>query len=156
MVNHVIDRRYSHTQRAPLHWILWALVALLLCLMPLVEDSLIVLGILACTCLLCAVLALSFRTLSVTDEGDHLEICFGPFPLFRKTVPYDTIDGAEIGRSSFLDGWGVHYLPGRGWIYNLWGFDCVCLQLGTQRLRVGTDDPDGLVAFIRSAVLESR
>jgi hypothetical protein len=33
-------------------------------------------------------LAASFRRLTVSDEGDHLLIQFGPLPLFRRYVAY--------------------------------------------------------------------
>ncbi len=35
----------------------------------------------------------------------------------------------SAARSNWLDGWGIHYFPGRGIIYNLWGFDCVRVQI---------------------------
>ena len=62
------------------------------------------------------------------------------------------IESVEPGRSSLLDGWGIHYFPGRGWTYNLWGFDCVVLRMKKKTLRVGTDDPDGLLEFLQSRV----
>jgi hypothetical protein len=41
-------------------------------------------------------------------------------------------------------------VPGRGWTYNLWGFDCVRLTFKNGRtVRVGTDDPIGLAAFLQ-------
>ena len=45
-------------------------------------------------------------------------------------------------------GWGIHYFPGRGWTYNIWGFACVKLTLGRKIIRVGTDDADGLARFL--------
>ena len=40
-------------------------------------------------------------------------------------------------------------MPGRGWTYNLWGFDCVKLTLGRKIIRVGTNDAEGRVACER-------
>ena len=74
---------------------------------------------------------------------------FGPLPLFRKRIPYRDIAAVEQGRSRWIDGWGIHFVPGRGWTYNLWGFDCAELRVGGRRLRIGTDDAEGLVSFLR-------
>ena len=57
----------------------------------------------------------------------RLALRFGPLPVLRKTFRYADITGVEIGRTSVIDGWGIHYMPGRGWTYNLWGFNCVKL-----------------------------
>ena len=69
--------------------------------------------------------------------------------LLRKRIRYADITGVEIGRTGIIDGWGIHYIPGRGWTYNLWGFDCVKLTLGRKIIRVGTDDAEDLVKFLR-------
>ena len=49
----------------------------------------------------------------------------------------------------------IHYFPGRGTTYNLWGFGCVKLWLGTKVIRVGSDDVENLVAFLRTKVGQS-
>ena len=53
---------------------------------------------------------------------------------------------------SLIDGLGIHYVPFRGWTYNLWGFDCVVLELGKKTLRIGSNDADGLLTFLRSRI----
>ena len=68
---------------------------------------------------------------------------------------YD-ITGLEMGHTSILDGWGIHYFLGRGWTYNIWGFACVELTLGRKIIRVGTDDADELVSVIREKTELSR
>jgi hypothetical protein len=94
-------------------------------------------------------IAYAFRNLRVVDEGDALALRFGPLPLFRKRIPYSRIQAAERDRTTVVDGWGIHWVPGRGWTYNLWGFDCVRLTLTNGRtIRVGTDDPEGLARFL--------
>jgi hypothetical protein len=94
--------------------------------------------------------ALCFATLTVRDEGTRLAVRFGPIPLFGTSVAYSDITEVAAARSSFLDGWGVHWTPGRGWIYNLWGFGCVRIGLGRKTVRIGTDDVEGLVRFLNS------
>ena len=96
-----------------------------------------------------------FMHLRVRDEGDRLSVRFGPIGLFGRRIRYSAITAVEAGRSRFLDGWGVHWIWGRGWIYNLWGFDCAVIHLGRKTVRVGTDDVAGLVAFLQSKVSSS-
>ena len=57
-------------------------------------------------------------------------------------------------RSRVLDGWGIHWLPVRGWIYNVSGFDCVAITTRRGRLRVGTDDPGGLATFLQRKIAD--
>ncbi len=95
-------------------------------------------------------LSFSFMRLTISDGGDHLKVAFGPIPLLWRRVPYADITAVQPARSALLDGWGVHYFPGRGWTWNLWGFDCVELTLdGRRTLRLGTDDPQGLRDFLQ-------
>jgi len=105
---------------------------------------------LLCVALLILVCAMSFQRLTIRDEGDYLAIRYGPLPLFRKRIPYARITAVERDRSSVLDGWGVHYMPIRGWTYNLWGFDCVKLCLGNKVIRIGSDDVGNLASFLRA------
>ena len=53
---------------------------------------------------------------------------------------------------TLLDGWGIHYMLGRGWTYNLWGRDCAKITLGRRIIRVGTDDVKNLVACLREKI----
>jgi hypothetical protein len=93
--------------------------------------------------------AYSFRSLRVVDNGQSLALRFGPLPLFRKRIRYADIRSAEPDRTTVCDGWGIHWVPGRGWTYNLWGFDCIRLTLaGGRTIRIGTDEPDELAAFL--------
>ncbi|MBL7133630.1 MAG: hypothetical protein ISS78_05985 [Phycisphaerae bacterium] len=106
--------------------------------------------IIVCVAACCmGLLALCFQTLTVRDEGEHLGVRFGPLAVFRTDVPYAEITAVETARSSIIDGWGIHWMPGRGWTYNLWGFDCVRITLGRKTIRIGTDDPEGLAGFLK-------
>jgi len=95
--------------------------------------------------------AAAFHRLRVRDGGEALEIAFGPLPLFARRVPYAAIRSVRPGRTSLIDGWGIHWVPWRGWTWNLSGFTCVVLELeGGRRLRIGTDDPGRLVAWLEA------
>jgi hypothetical protein len=142
---------YTHTQRAPLHWLLSGYVLLLVVLAFVVPlEAAWVQGLLLVVAASVLFLAFCFRCLTVRDEGDALAVRFGPIALFRRSVPYAAMRGAKRARSAILDGWGVHWFPGRGWTMNLWGRDCVEIELERGLLRVGTDDPDGLTAFLEA------
>ncbi len=145
--------RYEHTQKGKLHLILLgvALISLSAGGLGFVVDGraapfIIVLAVAGVLLLF----ATCFRQLTVRDEGDRLAARFGPLPLFSVRIPYADITSVEVAKSSWLDGWGVHWMPGHGWIYNLWGFDCVEIRRGRKTTRVGTDEPDALAAFIRT------
>ena len=140
---------YDHTQKGWLHWLLITIAAVIVVLAVLQPDAAIFAAILAPFILL---LALCFCQLRVRDDGDALAVRFGPIPLFGTRVPYRDIRHAEADRSALVDGWGVHWVPTRGWIFNIRGRDCVKLDLGKRTVRVGTDDPQGLAAFVSSRI----
>jgi hypothetical protein len=52
----------------------------------------------------------------------------------------------------FLDGWGIHYSIQGGWLWNLWGRDCIVVHLKNGVLRIGTDDADNLSVFLRKRI----
>jgi hypothetical protein len=145
---------YDHTQRGYFHWLFYLLglveatAAWLTHGLPPEFVSWLLAGVAA----LFIALALAFQHLRVYDGGDRLEMRFGPLPLFRGSIPYDSIISVEPGRTSLIDGWGIHWVPGRGWTYNLWGFDCALVRQGKKTIRVGTDDVAGLVEFLRARV----
>lgn len=94
----------------------------------------------------------SFHYLKVEDKADRLSVSFGPIPLFRRRVRYDDILSASVGRTTILDGWGIHKSLRGGWVWNLWGRDCVVLQLRNGILRIGTDDAEGLAHFLNQKI----
>lgn len=153
------SERYRHTQVGRFHVIgvgaglvLVTLgIARLLGLYTPDEDASITAVLLAGGAVL-LLIGLMFRHLTIRDRGDALELRFGPIPLVGKRVSYDSIESVERARSRVIDGWGVHWVPGRGWTWNIHGFDCVELELsGGRRLRVGTDDPEGLALHLERA-----
>ncbi len=87
--------------------------------------------------------------MTVEDRGDRLAIRFGPLPLLRRSVRYADIEKVEAGRTLVVDGWGVHYSVRGGWVWNLWGRDCVVAHFKDGGvLRIGTDDAENLVRFL--------
>lgn len=146
----IAEPQYEHTQKGYLHLILCtAAVAMFVggWLSYMDQPAMITLCFAACVM---SLLALCFQTLTVRDEGEHLAVRFGPLRVFRTCIPYARMIAVETARSSVLDGWGIHWWPGKGWIYNLWGFDCVRITLGRKTVRIGTDDPQRLAEFLKT------
>ncbi len=143
---------YSHTQKAPLCLLVYTLAIVFLGLGWMIRDAPPIQWLFPPIGLLMLVVAASFHHLSVVDRGDVLAIRFGPIPLFRKTVPYADIVKVEVGRTLLLDGWGIHRSIRGGWVWNIWGYDCVLIRLNRGTLRIGTDDPHGLATFLHSRI----
>ena len=146
---------YHHTQKGPWGLLLYVLGIVLLAiswsvpLLPL-QITFLITGIST------FLLGMSFHHLTVADEGDWLEIRFGPFPLFRRRISYGDIDSVEKGRTTILDGWGIHLSLRGGWVWNIWGRDCVVIHRKRGIIRVGTDDVEGLVEFLKKRVSLTR
>ena len=144
---------YSHTQNAPLCLLIYALAAVFLAVGWFVQDAPPIRWLFPPIGLLMLVLAASIHHLTVEDRGDVLAVRFGPVPLLRRTVRYADVGSVEIGRTLLLDGWGIHYSVRGGWVWNLWGRDCVVVRFrhgGT--LRIGTDDAENLAWFLERKI----
>ena len=146
---------YEHTQRGLWHLLLFAVAAVCFVVGWLLGREsaahYVCLGI----ALLMIFIGCCFMKLTVRDESDALAVRFGPFPLFFTRVPYEKMRQARPDRTKVLDGWGIHYLPGRGTTYNIWGFDCVRVDLENRTIRIGTDDVENLVAFLHGRMPRS-
>jgi hypothetical protein len=144
---------YQHTQKGP-----WSLplsgigvftlgLGLLLREEPFPTISLLTLGVLL------RLLGACFQHLTVTDEADRLDIRFGPLPLLRKQIRYEDMRAVEVGRTTLLDGWGIHMSPRGGWVWNIAGWDCVVIHHGGKTW-VGTDDTRNLAGFLKAKILQ--
>lgn len=140
---------YDHTQ--PGGWLMAGLLPYGLSMFVLAwvaRSEPVVAGVLAASGALVVGLSFMFHWLRVYDAGDRLAATFGPWQVFGTKVPYDQILEAHVDRSSWLDGWGVHYRPKLGWIFNIQGFDCVRITTTGRTVRLGTDDGPNLVTFL--------
>lgn len=147
---------YSHRQVGGLHWLLgfvavgMVVLALALASIPFAWIAPVV------AAAICVLFYFCFGSLTVEDAGEALDVRFGPLPLFRTRIAYERIEAVRVGRSSLVDGLGVHWVPGRGWTYNLWGFDCVELTVdGGRTIRIGSDDATGLAAFLETRIADA-
>jgi hypothetical protein len=146
---------YRHTQKGP-----WSLLLYVLGIVFLIVSWYAPLLALRITFLITGILmfplGMSFHHLTVVDEGDWLTIRFGPFPLFRKRISYGDIDAVEKGQTTILDGWGIHVSLRGGWVWNIWGRDCVIIRLKRGVIRVGTDDAEGLAEFLQGRIADQK
>jgi len=147
--------QYSKTQKGPIQYLLYGVVAVLLPLAWLNRQEPAAVVVLACVAVVMILAGLAFGYMTVRDEGDRLAIRYGPLPIFRRRIPYAAITAVEPGRSSIIDGWGIHYIPFRGMTYNLWGFGCAKICLGKRVIRVGSDDVENLVGFLRGKIQDA-
>lgn len=144
---------YDHTQYSPLPWLIFGVAGVVLAVAAFVSPGpeWAYAGPTAVVVVL--LIGLCFLSLRVVDEGDHLAARFGPIPVFRKRIAYKDIAAANASQISIIDGWGIHWVPLRGWTYNVWGFGCVQLRLNNGRtLRIGTDEPSELAEFLQARI----
>lgn len=88
-----------------------------------------------------------FGSLTVGVDSEAVDLAFG-VGWVRVSVPLVDVSQARRVRNSWLMGWGVRMIP-NGRLYNVSGLDAVELQLVNGRVvRVGSDEPDALLAAI--------
>ena len=143
---------YHHTQKGPWWLLVYAVAAVFLTVSWYVQNVPALAITFGVTGLLMFLLGASFHHLTVADEGRRLAIRFGSFPLFRKRIWYDEIREVEVGRTAVLDGWGIHMSLRGGWVWNIWGRDCVVIRQERGVTRVGTDDAQGLAEFLKTRI----
>ena len=139
--------QYRHTQIGYL--LLVALgggLALILCLMLITGFNWIaaIVSIILAGCLWI------FATLTVTLDGNKLEVRFGP-GFIRKSFLLRDIAAHRVVTNPWYYGWGIRLIPG-GRLYNVSGLRAVELQMvDSKRYRIGTDDAEGLAQAIEEA-----
>lgn len=144
--------QYEHTQKAPLHYIFHPVILVSMVLAWMGRDQPPIVLVTLCVAVTLILVAMMFQRLTVRDEGERLALRYGPLPVFRKLIRYSDITSVKPGRSSVIDGWGIHWIPGRGFTYNLWGFDCAKLIVQGRVVRVGSDDVENLVSFLQDRI----
>ena len=68
-------------------------------------------------------------------------------------VPESALLDAVHSLLMILDGWGIHLSIRGGWVWNLWGRDCVVVHLTKGVLRIGTDDAENFARFLEGKVI---
>ena len=144
---------YDHTQSAPTYLLLLIIGIGTLAGAVFIHVN-VAQAAMYCSGALMLLLASCFRDLTVSDEGTELLIAFGPLPLFKRRLQYSEFEKVEQARSTIMDGWGIHMSPSGGWVWNLWGYDCVDVWYREGRkIRIGTDDAVALATFLETKVI---
>lgn len=97
-----------------------------------------------------AVLA-TFSSLTVEIEKNTLTCRFG-VGLIQRSIPLSEVDHVSAVVNPWFVGWGIRWIPGSYWVWNVSGFQAVELTLKDgRRFRIGTDEPEALVRAIEMA-----
>ncbi len=95
----------------------------------------------------------SFATLTVSIDGNYLQIKFG-YGIFHTRFVVSEIVSVERVKNHWYYGWGIRlWLWPKMWIYNISGFDAVQITMKNGKVyRIGTDAPLELEAAIKRAI----
>jgi hypothetical protein len=93
---------------------------------------------------------LSFFSSLTVEIMDRNVICyFGP-GLIRKKIALTDIREVQLAHNPWTVGWGIRWMAGRYWLWNVSGLDAVELTLTSgKKIRIGTDEPETLVRAIQ-------
>ena len=91
-----------------------------------------------------------FYSLTVELKAATL-ICYFGIGLIRKSILLSEIQNVQSVKNPWYVGWGIRWMPGQYWLWNISGFSAVELTLKNgSRIRLGTDEPEKLVQAILS------
>lgn len=139
---------YEHTQSAPQLAFVVAALALVAAVVAAVtgEPSMLVSTVVLAAV---AIIAFALSALTTTVTPDRITVAFR-WGRPRRVILAGQVAQAEVVRNHWLLGLGIRWMPGAT-MFNVWGLDAVHLELDDARdFRIGTDDPEGLVAAIDS------
>ena len=140
---------YQHTQRG--------VSALVLCLIAAAFSTAVIWQsgapwlTAAIVLIVLLVVAVVFSSLTVEVNDNEIRWFFGPgFWSYRLAL--DEIESVAVVRNRWWYGVGIRVAP-RFRLYNVSGLDAVELRLKSNQLRrIGTDDPQGLAAALKSLI----
>jgi hypothetical protein len=92
-----------------------------------------------------------FYVLTIEINNGILICTFG-IGLIQKRIPLSEIRQAKAVNNPWYGGWGIHWIIGESWLWNVSGMRGVELTFqGGHRLRIGTDEPEALVRAIETS-----
>jgi hypothetical protein len=101
------------------------------------------------------VIELLFATLMVEIDEENIKLKFGIGIISKKFFLKD-IKSYCIVKNKWYNGWGIHGHPGKGWLYNVSGFDAVEIRMEDGMIyRIGTDEPEILAKAIATVTGKS-
>ena len=141
--------RYQHTQASYLAVLVLIGLVILFGFVLLLADgeepaSLAVLG---ASFLVVGAVVVWFNWLTVVVDAGRVTVSFGRgWP--RRVIEVRDITAFRPVRNKWWNGAGIRRVPG-GWMYSVWGLDAVEVeQSNGKKFRIGTDEPDDLVAAL--------
>lgn len=148
--------QYDHKQYGIIHWILFGIgildAVIMLVVLQFVHEP-IIYAVIGFSAFLFITLGYLFQYLHVYDDGQGLQIQFGPLKLFYTNIEYKDIEEVEIEKSPWIAGIGYHFIR-NGKVLNIKGRDCVKITLKNGKLvYVGSDQTDELKSFIDKMLL---
>jgi hypothetical protein len=92
-----------------------------------------------------------FYALTIEISNGTLVCTFG-IGLIQKRILISEIRQARAVNNPWYGGWGIHWIPGGCWLWNVGGMRGVELTFqDNRRLRLGTDEPEALVRAIETS-----
>lgn len=141
---------YSHRQTG---WIqIWGCIVaiIIIAITSVFVPEILYLFIIATLALGAGLLIFSTLTVMVTER--EIRLFFGPVPVIKRRIPYDTIARFSRVKNPWYYGWGIRWVP-RGILYNIAGFDAIEIILHSgRRILIGTDDPEYLTEALGKVI----
>ena len=89
-----------------------------------------------------------FYALNVEINNSVLVCRFG-IGIIRKRIPLSAIQTVRAVTNPWYAGWGIRWMPGQYWLWNVSGLRAVELSFADgSRFRIGTDEPEALARAI--------
>ncbi|MFZ5518965.1 MAG: hypothetical protein ACOY90_20200 [Candidatus Zhuqueibacterota bacterium] len=90
-----------------------------------------------------------FYDLKVKISHNTILCSFG-IGLIQRRIPISEIAEAKTVQNPWYAGWGIRWLPGQYWMWNVSGLQAVELIFKDgRRFRIGTDEPEKLASAIQ-------
>lgn len=91
-----------------------------------------------------------FYSLNVQISDGMLFCSFG-IGIIRRRIPLTDIQDVHAVKNPWYAGWGIRWMPGQYWLWNVSGFRAVELLLKNgSRFRIGTDEPEALLRALQA------
>jgi hypothetical protein len=92
-----------------------------------------------------------FHSLTVSIDEQYLRLRMGIGLIRIKFLISDIVKAYPV-KNKWYSGWGIH-LTGKGFLYNVSGFDAVEIVLSSGAIhRIGTDEPSALTQAINQSI----
>ncbi len=142
--------QYYHTQRGTVIISVLGIAIVLMLILYLITEP--ARPIVAPTIVLLLVLLYLFASLTVEIKERSVVCYFGP-GLIRRKIALTDICEVEAVRNPWIAGWGIRWMPGQYWLWNVAGYDAVELtHTNGSKFRIGTDEPELLVRAIQANI----